>query len=127
MTGSDNPIGALLANLAAGTPSSKSGRITITGRSSSNSNSSDSSVDFSEILRRIANDESPDTSESEAGPSKDSTSKGKESDESEEKDEVDEVVEQVKRGKLDEYESALVGGIVDTGQPIPQSLESGRS
>jgi hypothetical protein len=124
MSDSDNPMGTLLANLMAGCPSSKGEQ---TGRSRSNSNSSNNSVDFSELFHRIANDESPNSSESEAGPSKDSKSKGKESEESAEQEDVDEVVERVKSGKLDEYERALVGGIVDTGQFIPLLPEFGRS
>ncbi|KAG8681323.1 hypothetical protein FRC08_015712, partial [Ceratobasidium sp. 394] len=86
MTGPDNPMGALLANLAVGVMSSPR------KRPRSNSNSSDTP---------------------EAGPS---SPKKRAIDKDKPAEEVDEVVESVKRGKLAGHEHALLGSIVDTSQ-----------
>ncbi|KAG9124196.1 hypothetical protein FRC07_012461 [Ceratobasidium sp. 392] len=107
---SETPIGDLLANLAVGRSSFSNGN---GKRGRSNSNLSDRPSSGFEIIRRPSSGSSGSNSPGE-GPS--SPKKRVVETEEEPKEDVDEVVEQVKRSKLDQYESAFLGSIVEPKQ-----------
>ncbi|KAG9085376.1 hypothetical protein FS749_004463, partial [Ceratobasidium sp. UAMH 11750] len=127
MADSDDPMGALAANLGGqGLPPGVSISVK---RVRSGSDASDDE-DLPTILRRIAEMENKDAGESKPGPStppaKPSSEKEDENTaamDEDEKPKVDEVVERVKRGKLESHERDLLGSIVDTNQ-IAASFES---